>query len=71
MDYLPADADGNSMELTAGDNTTPHQLMERYKIPLAEVQTMMRNGIFLPPEDRDKPLEHGDTLSIWPSIQGG
>ena len=71
MEYLPDMAEGNAIELTVGDNQTPNQLLDRYKVPREEAQMMMRNGVFLPPEARNQPLCDGDVLSIWPTIQGG
>ncbi len=71
MDYLPDTIDGNTLELTVSDKQTPVQILDRYKIPHEEAQMMMCNGVFLPAENRDKPLQEGDTLSIWPTIQGG
>ena len=71
MDYLPDSIDGNTLELTVSDEQTPVQILDRYKIPHDEAQMMMCNGVFLPAENRDQPLHEGDTLSIWPTIQGG
>ena len=71
MDYLPENIDGNTLELTVGDQQTPVQILDRYKIPHDEAQMMMCNGVFLPVENRDLPLKEGDTLSVWPTIQGG
>lgn len=71
MEYLPTTAKGNSIELTVSDIQTPNQLLERYKVPREEAQMMMCNGVFLPVEERGKPLREGDVLSIWPTIQGG
>ena len=71
MNYLPDNIDGNTLELTVGEQQTPAQILDRYKIPHDEAQMMMRNGVFLPAENRDQPLQEGDILSIWPTIQGG
>jgi sulfur carrier protein ThiS len=71
MEYLPASVEGNSVELDEPVAVTPTQIMERFKVPDAEVRTMMRNGTFLPEEQRNQPLEDGDTLTVWPAIQGG
>jgi sulfur carrier protein ThiS len=71
MDYLPDNIDGNTLKLTVSDGQTPVQILDRYKIPHEEAQMMMCNGVFLPAEKRDQPLQEGDSLSIWPTIQGG
>ena len=71
MEYLPDGLDDNTLELTVDDKQTPYQILDRYKVPRNEVQMMMLNGVFLPEENRDQPLADGDSLSIWPTIQGG
>lgn len=71
MDYLPDTAEGNALELTVSDTQTPNQLLDRYKVPHEEAQMMMHNGVFLPVENRNQPLQEGDVLSVWPTIQGG
>ena len=71
MEYLPADARDNTVEIVQASPVSPDQVLERYKIPEAEVQTMMINGVFLPPEKRGEPLSDGDTLTVWPALQGG
>ena len=71
MEYLPDNIDGNSMELEVGEGISANEILMRYKIPQAEVQTMMKNGVFLPEEQRDEQLGDGDTITVWPSIQGG
>ncbi|MYJ51307.1 MAG: MoaD/ThiS family protein [Gammaproteobacteria bacterium] len=71
MENLPPGTTGNSLELIEKSPPTPIEVMMRLKVPTAEVRTMMLNGTFLREEDRDKPLNDGDVLSVWPAIQGG
>ena len=71
MDYLPDNADGNSIDLSLQEAMSPHQILDRYSVPREEAQMIMLNGVFLPVEDREKSLQDGDTLSVWPAIQGG
>ena len=73
MEYLPPDADGNALEISAPPSATltPHALIDRCRLPREQAKVVMRNGEFLPPEKRDLPLEDGDVISVWPSIQGG
>ena len=71
MEYLPKTVEDNAMELNESGPITPNQILQRYDVPHAEVQTMMRNGVFLPEEERDSELEDGDVLTVWPAIQGG
>ena len=68
MEYLPAGSSGNSLEVDGPGNLSPLGLVDRYGIPRQEAAV---NGEFVAPENRDKPLDDGDTVSIWPSIQGG
>ncbi|MDD9858241.1 MAG: MoaD/ThiS family protein [Gammaproteobacteria bacterium] len=71
MEYLPPQADGNALEIDAPAAVTPHQLIDRYRLPRDAVRVVMRNGEFVPPDERDAPLQDGDVVSVWPSIQGG
>ncbi|MYB35412.1 MAG: MoaD/ThiS family protein, partial [Gammaproteobacteria bacterium] len=70
MEYLPPDASGNAIELIENSTLTPTDIIGGLKIPSAEVRTMMLNGTFLPEQERQKPLQDGDVLSVWPAIQG-
>ena len=70
-EYLPPEAEGNALAVSAPASLTPHQLLDRYRLPHLEARVMMVNGAFLPPEQRDSPLRDGDVVSVWPSIQGG
>ena len=71
MEYLPANTDGNSVELTVTDSATIHNIIDKIGIPREEVQIIMTNGEFCPQENRDTALSDGDVVSVWPSIQGG
>ncbi|MGR3913175.1 MAG: MoaD/ThiS family protein [Gammaproteobacteria bacterium] len=71
MEYLPDDADGNALEVHARAPLTPRMLIEKYRVPAAEARVVMVNGEFLPPDMRESPLQDGDVMSVWPSIQGG
>ena len=71
MEYLPTNGTDNSIELNEAVAVSPLQIIDRYKIPHNEVRTMMKNGTFLPEQDRNISLEDGDVLTVWPAIQGG
>ena len=71
MEYLPATADENFVSLNVVDGTTTREVLSQFKVPDEEIQTVMKNGVFQPEEGRDLPLEEGDTVTVWPSIQGG
>lgn len=71
LEYLPKDAQGNQAELPLSPGTTANQAVAKLGIPRAEVRTVMKNGAFLPEDERDRPLHDGDILTVWPAIQGG
>lgn len=71
MEYLPEGTDGNAAEVNAAGAMSANEALARFKVPAAEVRTVMKNGAFLPEDQRDDPLADGDVLTVWPAIQGG
>lgn len=69
-EHLPPEADGNAVRIDAPARATAHQLIANY-LPLERVRVVMRNGEFMPADARDAPLDDGDVIAVWPSIQGG
>lgn len=70
-EYLPAEAAGNAVEIHTDAPLSAAAVLAKYNLPPEAIRVVMRNGEFLPPEERDRPLADGDVLSVWPSIQGG
>ena len=70
-EYLPPEAEGNTLVVSAPASMTAHALIDKYRLPRAEARVVMVNGELLPPASRDLPLRDGDVVSVWPSIQGG
>ena len=71
MQYLPAGASKNAVKLEITPGTTINQLIDQFKVPQSEVHLVLLNGLFLQEADRDRPIEEGDTLAIWPPVAGG
>lgn len=71
MEYLPVGTEGNSFVLQLAESASSADILDRCKIPADAVQVVMINGEFQAKEKRSEPLSDGDTLSIWPAIQGG
>ena len=69
--YLPPGAERNQALIEVPEGTTPLQVLERYRVPTAEVHLVLVNGVFLPPSQRTRALEAGDELAIWPAVAGG
>jgi len=70
-EYLPPDASDNEVAIDAPAPLTSHQLLDRFRVPRMRIRVLMKNGEFVPAEQRDAPLNDGDVISAWPAIQGG
>jgi sulfur carrier protein ThiS len=71
-DYLPADRQGNRIELDIDEGTTIAEVITRYRLPERSAHLVLVNGVFVSPSARaTRPLADGDELAIWPPIAGG
>jgi sulfur carrier protein ThiS len=71
MEYLPPDAKGNTVVLSECIPLSCNQVIEKLQIPPEQVRVVMVNGEFLPAESYGEGLAGGDSITIWPAIQGG
>lgn len=70
--YLPHEAVRNIVEIDIAPASTVHEVIDRYQVPRASAHLILINGIYVLPEDRDKPaFKSGDVLAIWPPVAGG
>ena len=70
--YLPSDAERNIVKIEVESDVTVFKLLAIYKVPADSVHLVLVNGIYIEPEDRDKPLfKEGDVLALWPPVAGG
>lgn len=70
--YLPSDAVRNIVEIEIAPATTVHEIIDRYQIPRPSAHLILINGLYVEPQDRDRPiLQAGDALAIWPPVAGG
>ena len=70
--YLPPGARHNTAEVEVTPGTTPHQVMDLYRIPRGQAHLVIVNGVFVAPEQRDsRSLNEGDALALWPPVAGG
>jgi molybdopterin converting factor small subunit len=60
------------MEVEVPDDATANQIVDLLKLPRNKVHLVLRNGLFVEPQDRDLPLiKAGDAIAFWPPIAGG
>ena len=72
MRYLPPDALRHKVSLDVPAGTTVHALLDRNQVPFEQAHLVLRNGVFLHQEERDRtPLEDGDVIAAWPPVAGG
>lgn len=70
--YLPSEAVRNIIEIDIAPETTVHEIIDRYQVPRQSAHLILINGLYVEPEDRDRPiLQPGDALAIWPPVAGG
>ena len=72
MRYLPPEADRHRVRVEIPVGTTPHDLLDRYRVPREQAHLVLRNGVFLHAQERDGAvLQDGDVVAVWPPVAGG
>ena len=66
---LPPGSTGSKTKLTLTDGTTIKMLIDQLKIPVELAQMVLVNGEQT--REFDRPLNEGDTVSIFPPVAGG
>lgn len=70
--FLPPGAVRHAVTLDLPAGTTPHAVLDQHAVPRPMAHLVMRNGTYVPPDERDSPiLQDGDTLAAWPPVAGG
>jgi sulfur-carrier protein len=70
--HLPDGAVDHRIELDVPEDSTPHQIIARFRVPREQAHLCLLNGVYLEPSERDRPVfEEGDTLAVWPPVAGG
>ena len=69
---LPSDSNGEDVEVDVAEGTTARNIIDRLEIPPQLAHLVMINGYhLLPDEIVSRPLQAGETLSIFPPVAGG
>lgn len=72
MKYLPPQAVRHRVSVEVEPDSSVQALLERYQVPLEQAHLVLRNGVFLYPEERGRTLlEEGDVIAAWPPVAGG
>ena len=69
---LPPEATDHAIAIEVDAGISVLDVIDRFKVPRKSAHLVLVNGVFLAPEERNKPsLRDGDTLAIWPPVAGG
>lgn len=72
MRFLPPEATRHRVTVEMAAQTTAHGLLDRYRVPREQAHLVLRNGVFLRPDERDEvALAEGDVVAVWPPVAGG
>lgn len=71
MRFLPDDTDGHVVMMEVDSSTTAFDLIDHYGISRCEAYLVLQNGVYLYDEQKEIPLNEGDTLAIFPPVAGG
>lgn len=71
-EYLPAEVQGNEVEVEVEKDATPNDVIGQFNVPQSMVHLVLLNGVYVDAETRSKPvMKTGDALAIWPPVAGG
>jgi len=72
MRYLPPGAERHRLSVEVPVGTSAQALLDRCGVPREQSHLVLRNGIFLHPEEREQTqLAEGDVIAAWPPVAGG
>lgn len=72
MKHLPNNADKHRAYVEITEESTPHQLLDKFAVPREQAHLILRNGVYLHPEQRDTAcMQDGDVIAAWPPVAGG
>jgi len=71
--YLPDNATDGKATVSMAEGATLADLLNRIGLPLAEPKIIILNGVSQGTTDDTygRPLQNGDTVSIFPPVGGG
>lgn len=70
--YLPSSAVRNIADIEIVADASVHQVIDYHQVPRASAHLILINGVYVLPEDRDRPIfKPGDVLALWPPVAGG
>jgi len=71
-ELLPETARNHAVVIDIEPGTSAYDVIDQFRVPRESAHLVLVNGVYLEPEDRDKPsLNDGDTLAVWPPVAGG
>ena len=68
-EYLPAGSERTSVQVEVPVGASIADALTTLGVPLEAVHLLLVNGIYEP--NKDRRLEDGCVLSVWPPIAGG
>lgn len=72
MQYLPAQAQRHRVVVELPEGASAHVLLDRVGVPREKAHLVLRNGVFLHPQERDDlALAQDDVVAVWPPVAGG
>ena len=72
MKFLPPQAVRHRVSVEVEPGSSVLALLQRYQVPFEQAHLVLRNGVFLHPEERSRTLlEEGDVIAVWPPVAGG
>ena len=73
QDRLPSSAVDNAVELEVGNETTLHELIDKFGVKREQAHLVLINGRYCDHEERDRVsvLQEGDVVAVWPPVAGG
>lgn len=71
-EYLPSEASRNIVTINVPASASVFDVLDRYRVPRESAHLVLINGVYVEPDDRDKPIfNNGDVLAVWPPVAGG